>query len=148
MANLGATFQLMPPLIASDEQLRLSVPCPHCKAPTGASCHLGRPRTRPNAIQEHARRYDRVWQLTRDLRIAVEEDLFTVADCLDHGCLKCARWVTDTLAPIAALCPAVNGAVAAALASPSRDRCTASAERRVEDKRLASFISYALGQIA
>lgn len=148
MANLKATFQLMPPLTASDEQLRLAVPCPHCKAPAGTPCTLGRPRTRPNAIQEHARRYDRVWQLTRNLRIAAEEDLFTVADCLGRGCRECARWVNDTLAPIAVLCPAVNDAVAAALAASPIVKCTAPASRRVEAKPLASFIDYALGQAA
>lgn len=146
MANLRATFQLMPPLTVSDEQLRLAVPCPHCKAPTGTACTLGRPRTHPNAIQEHARRYDRIWRLTRDLRIAVEEDLFTVADCLGRGCRKCARWVTDTLAPIAVLCPAVNDAVAAALTASPIVKCTAPANRRVADKQLAGFIDYALGQ--
>lgn len=146
MTNLRATLKLMPPLTASDGQLRLAVPCPHCKAPTGTPCTLGRPRTRPNAIQEHARRYDRIWRLTGDLRIAVEEDLFTVADCLDRGCRECARWVTDTLAPIAVLCPAVNGAVAAALAASPIVKCTAPANRRIAEKKLASFIDYALGQ--
>lgn len=148
MANLRATFQLMPPLTASDEQLRLAVPCPTCKAPTGTPCTLGQPRTRPDAIQEHARRYDRTSQLTRTLRIAVEEDLFTIADCLDRSCHKCARWVTDTLIPIAVLCPAVNDAVTAALAAPPKAICTAATQRRVADKKLAGFIGYVLNQTA
>lgn len=144
--RLAANFQLLPELAAPEERVRLALPCPHCKAPTGTPCKLGRPRRHPNAIQEHARRFDRVRDQVLNTRIAIEDDLLTVSDCLERGCYACAQWVTDHLAPLARLCPAVETSVAAALAGPGPSRCTSPAKRSIKAPGLARFVAYLRGQ--